>query len=68
MSKKFLNRIIENEVYFLEMKLHLKETLDNAEQRKMRYVRAVCLFFEEYEFCDLLQMAKVTNLRGTVFL
>lgn len=68
MSKKFLNRIIENEVYFLEMKLYLQETLENAEQRKMRYVRAVCLFFEEYEFCDLWQMAKVTNLRGTVFL
>lgn len=58
MSKKLLNRIIENEVYFLEMKLHLQGTLDNAEQRKMRYVRAVCLFFEEYEFCDLWQRAK----------
>lgn len=68
MSKKFSNRIIENEVYFLEMKLHLQETLENAEQRKMRYVRTVCLFFEEYEFCDLWQRAKVTNLRGTVFL
>lgn len=45
MSKKFLNRIIENEVYFLEMKLYLQETLENAEQRKMRYVRTVCLFF-----------------------
>lgn len=46
------------------MKLHLQETLDNAEQRKMRYVRAVCLFFEEYEFCDLWQMAKVTEFKG----
>ena len=64
MSKKFLNRIIENEVYFLEMKLHLQETLENAEQRKMRYVRAVCLFFEEYKFCDLWQMAKVTEFKG----
>lgn len=57
------DRIIENEVYFLEMKLHLQETLDNAEQRKMRYVRAVCLFFEEYEFCDLWQMAKITEFK-----
>ncbi|MDD6970214.1 MAG: hypothetical protein SPH83_08360 [Treponema sp.] len=40
------------------MKLHLQETLENAEQRKMRYVRTVCLFFEEYEFCDLWQRAK----------
>ncbi len=57
------DRIIENEVYFLEMKLHLQETLDNAEQRKMHYVRAVCLFFEEYEFCDLWQMAKITEFK-----
>ena len=57
------DRIIENEVYFLEMKLHLQETLDNAEQRKMRYVRAVCLFFEEYEFCDLWQMARITEFK-----
>ena len=64
MSKKFSNRIIENEVYFLEMKLHLQETLDNTEQRKMRYVRTVCLFFEEYEFCDLWQRVKVTEFKG----
>ena len=64
MSKKLSNRIIENEVYFQEMKLHLQETLENAEQRKMRYVRTVCLFFEEYEFCDLWQMAKVTEFKG----
>ena len=63
------DRIIENEVYFLEMKLHLQETLDNAEQRKMRYVRAVCLFFEEYEFCDLWQMAKITEFKkNSVFI
>ncbi len=57
------DRIIENEVYFLEMKLHLQETLDNAEQRKLRYVRAVCLFFEKYEFCDLWQRAKITEFK-----
>ena len=46
------------------MKLHLQETLENAEKRKMRYVRTVYLFFEEYEFCDLWQMAKVTEFKG----
>lgn len=68
MSKKFLNRIIENEVYSLEMKLHLKETLDNAEQRKMRYVRAVCLFLRSMNSAIYGKWQRLRNLRGTVFL
>ena len=57
------DRIIESEVYYLEIKLHLQETLDNAEQKKLRYARAVCLFFEEYEFCNLWQSAKIAEFK-----
>ena len=57
------DRIIENEVYTLKLELNLQETSAKSERKKLRYVRAVCLFFEEYEFCDLWQRAKITEFK-----
>lgn len=57
------DRIIENEVYTLELELNLLEMSAKSKRKKLRYVRAVCLFFEEYEFCDLWQRAKITEFK-----
>ena len=57
------DRIIENEVYTLELKLNLQETTTNCERKKLRYLKAICLFFEEYEFCNLWQRARITEVR-----